>query len=79
MECASAGSNLTQSLVIAEEKKRIKEAVERAQQAVLMGMPNMACLNGSVTFQAPKETKKIPVDSAFLERTVTIGSNLDPK
>ena len=63
MECALAGSNLAQSLVIAEEKRRIKEVVERAQQAVLMGMPNMANLNGSVTFQAPKETKQVPMQA----------------
>ena len=50
MECASAGSNLAQSLVIAEEKKRIKEVVEHAQHAVLMSMPNMENPNGSVTF-----------------------------
>ena len=35
MECSSAGSNLAQSLVIAEEKKRINEVVALAQPGAL--------------------------------------------
>jgi hypothetical protein len=79
MDCASAGSNLAQSLVIAEEKKKIYEVAERARQAMLMKMPEVTNPNGSVAFQAPKETKTIQLDPAFPERVATIGSDLDPK
>ena len=50
MDCASAGSNLAQSLVIAEEKKRIYEVASLAKQAALMGMPDMSNPNGTVAF-----------------------------
>ena len=67
-------------LLVPGEGIRTKAHTEkRAQQAVLMGMPNMANPNGSVTFQAPKETKHIQLDPVFPERVATIGSNLDPK
>ena len=79
MDCASAGSNLAQSLVIAEEKKKIHEVAELAKQAMLMKVPEVANPHGSVAFQAPKETKHIQLDPAFSERFATIGSNLDPK
>ena len=79
MDCASAGSNLAQSLVIAEEKKKLYEVAELAKQAMLMKMPELTNPHGSVAFQAPKETKRIQLDSAFPERVVTIGSGLDPK
>ena len=68
MDCASAGSNLAQSLVIAEEKKKIYEVDECARQAMLMKMPEVTNPNGSVAFQAPKETKTIQLDPAFPER-----------
>ena len=79
IDCASAGSNLTQSLVIAEEKKRIREVAALAQQAVLMKVPEVAHPNGTVAFQPPKETKEISLDPAFPDRKAIIGSNLDPK
>ena len=79
MECASAGSNLAQSLVIAEEKKIIYEVATLAKQAALMGMPDMSNPNGSVAFQPPKETKEVPIDAAFPDHKVIIGSKLDAK
>ena len=36
LECSSAGSNLAQSMVIAEERKRIQEVVALAQAALLV-------------------------------------------
>ena len=78
MECASAGSALAESLVIAEEKKRIHDAVALAQSAQL-GMPGMSNPHGTVAFQPTKETKKIPVDAAFPDRTVIIGAGLSEK
>ena len=79
MDCASAGSNLAQSLVIAEEKKKIYEVAERARQVMLTMVPDVANPNGSVAFQAPKETKQVQLDPVFPERTATIGSGMDPK
>jgi hypothetical protein len=65
MECASTGSALAESLVIAEEKKRINQAVALAQSAQL-GMPGMSNPHGSVAFQATKETKLISIDVDLL-------------
>ena len=78
MECASAGSAIAESLVIAEEKKRINVAVSLAQSAQL-GMPGMSNSHGSVAFQAAKETKKVQVDESFTDRTVIIGASLADK
>src|SRR5664279_1510309 len=78
MECASAGSLLAESLVIAEEKKKIHAVVALAQSAQL-GMPGMSNPHQSVAFQASKETKKIPVDDVFPDRTVIIGAGLTDK
>jgi hypothetical protein len=69
---------LAESLVIAEEKKRIHDAVVLAQSAQL-GMPGMTNPLGSVAFQAAKETKKIPVDTTFPDRAVIIGAGLSDK
>jgi hypothetical protein len=78
MECASAGSALAESLVIAEEKKRIQDFIALAQSAELV-MPASGNPHGGLAFQAAKETKKIPVDDAFPERTVIIGAGLSDK
>jgi hypothetical protein len=78
MECASAGSALAESLVIAEEKKRIHEAVALAQSAQL-GMPGMSNPLGTVAFQAAKETKKVLIDEAIPDQTVIIGAGLTDK
>ena len=78
MECASAGSNLAESLVIAREKRRIQEVAALAQSAQL-NMPALANPHGSVSFQPTKETKKFQIDEQFPECTVTIGAGLDAK
>ena len=78
MECASAGSCLADSLVIAAEKKRIHEVVALAQSAQL-GMPGMNNPQQSATFQASKETKKTKIDELNLEHTVIIGAGLGDK
>ena len=49
MECASAGSLLAESLVIAAEKKRIHEVVALAQSAQL-GVPSLANPQQTATF-----------------------------
>ncbi|KAK1698476.1 hypothetical protein QYE76_015173 [Lolium multiflorum] len=72
METASAGSNLAESLVIAEEKKRMQTAVALAQSSKL----SLAAMSGSLdspTFKPTNETKDIVLDPAYPERTVRIG------
>ena len=78
MECASVGSALAESLVIAEEKRRIHEVVAMAQSAQL-GMPGMTNPHGSIAFQPIKETKSVPIDDEFPDRTVIIGAGLADK
>jgi hypothetical protein len=80
MLCASAGSSLAETLIIAEEKKKLKRAVEIAEAVVASkSMPGMANLNGTTSFQVAKEVKKVPLDEIFPERHALIGSGLDPK
>ena len=78
LECASAGSALAESLVIAEEKKRIHAAVALAQSAQL-GMPGMSNPLGGIAFKPAKETKTIHLDAEFPECTVLIGTGLGDK
>jgi hypothetical protein len=80
MTCATAGSNLAETLIIAEEKKRLKRAVEIAE-TVMAGksMPGMANPNGTTSFQVAKEVKKVALDEVFPERHALIGADLDPK
>ncbi len=73
LETASAGSNLAESLVIAEEKRRMQTAVALAQSSQL----NLAAMSGQLggtAFKPAKETKDIVLDPAYPERTVRIGA-----
>jgi hypothetical protein len=80
MACAMAGSNLAETLIIAEEKKRLKRAVEITETAMtgtpLPGMTNPSC---GTSFQVAKEVKKVPLDEAFPECHALIGAGLYPK
>ncbi|KAK1665230.1 hypothetical protein QYE76_053389, partial [Lolium multiflorum] len=61
-----------QSLVIAEEKKRMQTAVALAQSSKL----SLAAMSGSLdspAFKPTNETKDIVLDPAYPERTVRIG------
>jgi hypothetical protein len=80
MACTSAGSNLAETLIIAEEKKKLKRAVD-ITEAVVAGksMPGMANPNGTTSFQVAKEVKKVAQDEVFPERHALIGAGLDPK
>ena len=60
-ECALAGSNLAESLVIAQEKRKILEVAALAQSAQ-QHMPALTNPHGSVSFQATKDIKKVPID-----------------
>jgi hypothetical protein len=75
LETASAGSNLAESLVIAEEKRRMQTAVALAQSSQL----SLAAMSGSLgtpAFKPTNETKDIVLDPAHPERTVRIGAGL---
>ncbi|KAK1699489.1 hypothetical protein QYE76_016186 [Lolium multiflorum] len=75
LEIASAGSNLAESLVIAEEKRRMQTAVALAQSSQL----SLAAMSGNLgtpAFKPTKETKDIVLDPAYPERTVRIGAGL---
>jgi hypothetical protein len=65
---------------LAEEKKKLKQAVEIAE-AVVAGkpMPGMTNPNGSTSFQVAKEVKKVALDELFPGRHALIGAGLDPK
>jgi hypothetical protein len=80
MACTSAGSNLAETLIIAEEKKKLKRALEIAE-AVVAGKPmsGMTNPNGTTSFQVAKEVKKVALDELFPERHALIGTGLDPK
>jgi hypothetical protein len=80
MACASAGSSLAETLIIAEEKKKLKRVVEIAEAVVAVkSMPGMANPNGTTSFQVAKEVKKVALDEVFPERHAFIGAGLDPK
>ena len=81
MECASAGSYLAESLIIAAEKKRIKEVVALAQSAQqgMTGMLGYVNPDQNAAFQASKETKKVNVDPVFPDHNVIIGARLTDK
>jgi hypothetical protein len=80
MACATAGSNLAETLIIAEERKRLKRAVEIAQTVVAgTPLPGLANPSGGTSFQVAKEVKKVPLDEVFPERYALIGAGLDPK
>jgi hypothetical protein len=80
MACASVGSNLAETLIIEEEKKKLKRVVEIAEAVVASKpMPGMTNPNGSNSFQVAKEVKKVALDELFPERHALIDAGLDPK
>jgi hypothetical protein len=78
MECASAGSALAESLVIAHEKEQMQQTVALAKSASL-GLPDMTNPLGTTAFQPTQETKKIHIDPDHPERFVIIGTGLTEK
>jgi hypothetical protein len=80
MACASDRSNLAETLIIVEEKKRLKQAVEIAEMVVAgKPLPGMMNPSGGTSFQVAKEVKKVALDELFPERHALIGAGLDPK
>jgi hypothetical protein len=75
-----AGSNLAKTLIIAEEKKRLKRVVEIAETVVAgKPLPGMTNPSGGTSFQVAKDVKKVALDELFPERHALIGASLDPK
>ena len=64
--------------MITQEKRKIQETAALAQ-STQQYMPALSNPHGSVSFQATKDTKKVPVDDMFPERTVTISVGLTDK
>jgi hypothetical protein len=84
LECASACSNLAETLIIAAEKKRLMQVVAMAQEAqkaipAAVGLPALTNPNGTVVFKPAEGTVTVPVDAAFPERTVMIGAGMSSK
>jgi hypothetical protein len=80
MACASARSNLAETLIIAEEKKKLKRAVEIVEAIVASKpMPGMTNPNGTTSFQVGKDVKKVALDELFPERHALNCAGLDPK
>jgi hypothetical protein len=76
LETASARSNLAESLVIAEGKRRMQTAEVLAQSSQL----SLAAMSGSLgtpAFKPTKETKDIVLDPVYPEHTVRIGAGLN--
>ena len=78
MECALAGSALAESLVIAEETKRINEVKALADSARL-AIPDSGNPSFASAFMPAKETKSVSVDDDFPDHTVVIGAGLSRK
>ncbi|XP_020183091.1 uncharacterized protein [Aegilops tauschii subsp. strangulata] len=79
VKCAEAGSKLTESLVIAEEKRQLDllVALSREQPAV-PDPPSLQSAN-KATFQPSKDTKQVPLDPANPAQCVTVSTHLDRK
>ena len=77
LECSSAGSNLAQSMVIAQERKRIQEVVALAHAGAI-GLADLGNPQGVVSFKPTKDTKAIQLDDDP-EHVVNIGAGMDPK
>ena len=78
LQCATAGSNLAESLVIQAEKDQMHKVVAMAKSAQL-GVLAMTNPDGGATFEASKETKKINIDPEYPERQAIIGAGLGEK
>src|SRR4051812_13381786 len=78
MECASASSALAESMVIAEQKKRIEEVRVLTQQGRL-AMSGMDNPNSGAAFMPVSGTKKVLVDPDCAEHTVCIDVGLSEK
>ena len=78
LQCATAGSNLAESLVIQAEKDKMHKVVAMAKSAQL-GVLAMTNPDGGATFEASKETKKINIDPEYPERQAIIGAGLGEK
>jgi len=78
IQCASAGSNLAEALVIAAEKKKLHEVVAMAQSTQL-GASGLMSPDSTAAFEVPKETKKIPIDPEHPEHVAIIGTGLGEK
>jgi hypothetical protein len=76
IECARVGSQLAESLVIAEEKCQLLREVAVLSQP---DVPTPRQPTGNTSFQPAKDSKQIPLDAAHLDKVVTIRAGLNSK
>jgi hypothetical protein len=76
IECARAGSQLAESLVVAEEKHQLLRKVATLSQPDVSAPRQPA---GETSFQPAKDSKQILLDAAHPDKVVTIGAGLSSK
>jgi hypothetical protein len=79
LECAKAGSQLAESLVIAEERRQLDRIVALAgAQSAVPAPPQPA---DEASFKPAKDTKRVPLNPAdpSSSKYVVVGAGLDPK
>src|SRR3954468_21007211 len=81
LECSSAGANLVDSLVVAEEKRQLDKVVAMAQAQskvpLLVGPAKRA--DEETAFQSAKDSKKVALDPSDLTMFVVVGAGLSNK
>ena len=76
-ECATAGSKLAKSLIIAEEKRQILRFVNMAQADV--ALPAAQQPASEMQFKPAQDIKKIRLNESDSSKVVSIGAGLDDK
>ena len=81
LECTSAGGNLANSLVIAEEKCQLDKVVAMAQAQSKVPLPVGPAKRADEesTFQSAKDSKKVALDPSDPTKFVVVGAGLSNK
>src|SRR3954468_14300001 len=81
LECTSAGGNLADSQVIAEEKRQLVQVIAMAQAQSKAPLPVGPAKreNEESVFQSAKDSKKIALDPSDPTKFVVVGAGLSDK
>jgi len=81
LECLSAGANLADSLVVAEEKRQLDKVVAMAQAQSKVPLPVGPAKRADeeTTFQSAKDSKKVALDPSDPTKFVVVGAGLSDK
>src|SRR3954466_2114907 len=81
LECRSAGGNLVDSLVIAEEKRQLGKVVEMAQAQSKAPLPVGPAKRSDEesAFRSAKDSKKVALDPSDSTKFVVVGVGLSDK